>query len=112
MDSAIELDLAKPEGSAENVLDSTLGEAATRNVQQPLIGAYNATTQVSLNANESGGDHGSGDYTNLRGMEKFEETLEAVRVQPQDEGFAAWSYVASAFSMFIVVWGMQSCPVS
>jgi hypothetical protein len=31
---------------------------------------------------------------------KFEATL-----QPVDEGFGAWSYVASAFAMYIVVWG-------
>lgn len=26
-------------------------------------------------------------------------------LQPQDEGFGAWSYVAAAFAMYIVVWG-------
>ena len=32
-----------------------------------------------------------------------------VILQPQDEGFGAWSYVASAFAMYIVVWGIKTC---
>lgn len=31
-----------------------------------------------------------------------------VTLQPRDEGFGAWSYVAGAFAMYIVVWGKCS----
>ncbi len=30
------------------------------------------------------------------------------KLLPRDGGFGAWSYVVSAFAMFIVVWGMYS----
>lgn len=32
-------------------------------------------------------------------------------LQPADEGFGAWSYAASAFAMFVPVWG-ESTPTS
>ncbi|EON67129.1 hypothetical protein W97_06382 [Coniosporium apollinis CBS 100218] len=40
------------------------------------------------------------------------EPTKAYVLQPADEGFGAWSYVASAFTMFIVVWGFpQAFPI-
>ena len=38
----------------------------------------------------------------------FEETEKVYTLQPIDGGFGAWSYAASAFAMFIVVWGELS----
>lgn len=35
----------------------------------------------------------------------FGETANVATSLPADTGFGAWSYVASAFSMFVVVWG-------
>lgn len=32
-------------------------------------------------------------------------SLPVAQLQPADEGFGAWSYAASAFAMFITVWG-------
>lgn len=35
----------------------------------------------------------------------FDDVANAFTLLPADEGFGAWSYVASAFAMFVVVWG-------
>ena len=35
----------------------------------------------------------------------LEQATNVVSLQPVDQGLGAWSYVAGAFSMYIVVWG-------
>lgn len=42
----------------------------------------------------------------------FHESENVVELQPMDKGFGAWSYVAAAFAMYIVVWGFpQAFPI-
>jgi hypothetical protein len=115
MDSALQVDLAKPEAPANQVLDTSLGEAARHasspagsisrerspsTSKQSIKGGSAATAQVSLKPKsvEQTSDSciGSGD---------FEESPNVFVLQPVDNGFGAWSYVASAFAMYIVVWG-------
>ena len=42
---------------------------------------------------------------NISDLGAFEASGKVYTLQPVDEGFGAWSYVASAFAMFLVVWG-------
>lgn len=43
--------------------------------------------------------------SNSMELGSFGETSNVATSSPADTGFGAWSYVASAFSMFVVVWG-------
>lgn len=40
------------------------------------------------------------------------DALHSSSLQPADEGFGAWSYVASAFAMFVIVWGIDHALLS
>ena len=42
----------------------------------------------------------------------FVENTNSFTLQPVDRGFGAWSYAASTFAMFIVVWGKQEQSLS
>lgn len=125
MDSAIQVDLARSEAPPEEVLNTSLGEAASRlavpRSDSPLQsqnesprrsskGGYVTTNQIRLNPKKPSRDPSpSTSIQNAPGntleLGNFDETANVVTLQPVDEGFGAWSYVASAFSMFIVVWG-------
>ena len=109
MEQPLQVDLAKAEAPATQVLNSALGGEGPI-PQQPAqlpakpLGAYQATSQISL------GDAGQTNTTRSPGVLGEDGKVEALTnvsvLQPADEGFGAWSYVASAFCMFIVVWGM------
>ena len=126
MDSAREVDLARREAPAQQVLNSALGAAAyhrnglspvTSEEQPPgslsahtLQGATATTTQAKLkpksladrsSSSTNSGDQSGGSFE----MEDFGESTNVTKLQPMDQGFGAWSYVASAFAMYIVVWG-------
>ena len=126
MDSAREVDLARREAPAQQVLNSALGAAAyhrndlppvTSEEQPPgslsahtLQGATATTTQAKLkpksladrsSSSTNSGDQSGGSFE----MEGFGESTNVTKLQPMDQGFGAWSYVASAFAMYIVVWG-------
>lgn len=126
MESALQVDLARPEAPAEQVLDSALGQAATRPtvLSSPAIaeGAINnkskdairgrseTTAQVRLvpkiiKDHRSPSPSTQDRPTNTLELGNFDETAQGFSLQAVDEGFGAWSYVASAFAMFIVVWG-------
>ncbi|KAF2152652.1 MFS general substrate transporter [Myriangium duriaei CBS 260.36] len=64
---------------------------------QPLHKASRAGHRASLSTVDS---------------DAFKETDTVVELQPVDGGFGAWSYVAAAFSMYIVIWGFpQAFPI-
>ena len=131
MDSALQVDLAKSEAPAEQVLTSALGEAAShhtiplpptnvldRNPREPLPqrstqrsskGGYATTAQVRLKSKASNDSlsrqhDDAADSASLE-LGKLDKNTSVSTLQPADEGFGAWSYVASAFAMYIVVWG-------
>ena len=119
MDTALQVDLARPEAPAEQVLDTALGEAGSQlavpqsnspRQRSSLKGGYRTSSQIQLNPKKPSRDpslstsiHNS--PANSLELGKFDETANVVILQPADEGFGAWSYVASAFAMFVVVWG-------
>ncbi|KAL9617026.1 MAG: hypothetical protein Q9160_008143 [Pyrenula sp. 1 TL-2023] len=79
-------------------------------------GASAITNQVRLGPKKYSEDRGNEDNNFLRTKdEDFGESGASGRaftLQPVDEGFGAWSYVASAFAMYIVVWGFpNSFPI-
>lgn len=121
MESALQVDLARPEAPAEQVLESALGQAATRppalaegpindKSKDTVRGRSETTAQVRLvpkiPKDQRSRSPSTQDLpTNTLELGDFDETAQGFSLQPVDEGFGAWSYVASAFAMFIVVWG-------
>ena len=125
MESALQIDLARPEAPAEQVLNSALGQAAARPAapssdsterildnesKHTIKGRSETTAQVRLvpkipkgHRSRSSSTQDAPTDTLERG--NFDEIAQGFSLQPVDEGFGAWSYVASAFAMFIVVWG-------
>ena len=129
MESATQIDLAKQEAPASQVLSSALqrpmsdavstaesghsttepSEAARRTSR----GAIAATNQVRLKRKKQRTSSDEADPLNdILLDDPFGESDNVVELQPVDKGFGAWSYVAAAFSMFIVVWGFpQAFPI-
>lgn len=127
MEAALQVDLARPEAPVDQVLESALGY----NVSQPRIneppsaqdtltsdakwsvrGRAETTTQARLVPKSAKHSRSRSTSTHNVGAEAselghFDESARVFALQPVDEGFGAWSYVASAFAMFIVVWGKQ-----
>ena len=128
METALQIDLARPEAPAEQVLGSALGQippqsTSARNLspsqrsskdeKQPIRGRSETTNQARLGPKSSQGRRSrsastQGTVTEASETGQFDETANTYSLRPVDEGFGAWSYVASAFSMFIVVWGENS----
>lgn len=126
MESALQVDLARPEATAEQILDSALGTiSAPRSLNEPvpesthpnvesnpsiIRGGVGTTAQARLTP-KSGKDTRSQTVSAQEAavegfdLDNYGESSRAHVLQPTDEGFGAWSYVASAFAMFIVVWG-------
>lgn len=130
MESGIELDLAREEATAQQALKSPLGQnlpnrslappeqtsnvqateqpgrssrSGSRTTSQPRLKPKAPSDRRSSAASSSahgghGGEAGSFELSDNDSERMF-------RLQPVDEGFGAWSYVASAFAMYIVVWG-------
>ena len=114
METALQIDLSKPEAPAEQVLDSALGEIAAqpRSTEGKNLtrGRSDTTHQARLGPKSSHGGRprsvSAREHSNeVSELGHFDETANSYSLQPVDEGFGAWSYVASAFAMFIVVWG-------
>jgi hypothetical protein len=125
MESATQVDLAKAEAPVGRVVNSVLEGAAdhltvestprpqdaaeSRSLRRSIRGGWASTYQVRLKPKHS-------DQSPLSSAQKSSagglttSNLEAVRLaselQPVDQGFGAWSYVSSAFAMYIVVWGV------
>ncbi|KAL8828409.1 MAG: hypothetical protein Q9191_002607 [Dirinaria sp. TL-2023a] len=130
MDSALEVDLAKPEATAAQVLDSALGQrSGSPNSNQPIqqasispneqsqrsaVGGSATTIQPRLNPRAvpdrvSPSPSRSDNTEPVKSLElgDHDDAANTYYLQPVDKGFGAWSYVASAFAMYIVVWGMM-----
>ena len=132
MNSAAQVDLAKNEAPAAQVLDSALGRAGVapvipvatvdgsqrslspENARRHLRGSSAITTPVRLvskPAPHTTTSTNDVDETVATSIEpgnfessNFESGAKFHSLQPQDTGFGAWSYVAAAFCMYIVVW--------
>ncbi|CAF9921070.1 MAG: hypothetical protein ALECFALPRED_001705 [Alectoria fallacina] len=133
MESALQVDLARSEAPAEQVLDSALGQIATppNVLSSPAVaegkphdkpehmirGRSETTAQVRLvpkiPKDQRSRSPSTQDLpTNTLESGNFDGIAQGFSLQPVDEGFGAWSYAASAFAMFIVVWGFpQAFPV-
>ncbi|KAL8668967.1 MAG: hypothetical protein Q9168_006422 [Polycauliona sp. 1 TL-2023] len=132
MESGLEVDLAKQEVTAQQALESPLGQSLpnrqagqTLNAdlrEQPRRSSKSgsATTnqpRLKPKAPSNRQNHTvlssvHGDEAGSFELKSNDETQTIFRLQPVDEGFGAWSYVASAFAMYIVVWGFpQSFPI-
>lgn len=128
MESATQIDLAKDEAPASQVLHSALqnpmptilsvtGEQTStvppaRSPKRSLRGATATTHHVRLQHKSSSGVNASVAATAGPELDPFGESSNVVELQPIDTGFGAWSYVAAAFSMYIVVWGFPySFPI-
>lgn len=121
MEAATQLDLARGEAPAHQVLDSPLREPAPRLLSVPAEealpsdrskspkrssrGAISSTHQVRLKHKSRARDPVSSIDSRETKHDPFSEASNVVELQPIDRGFGAWSYVAAAFSMYIVVWG-------
>ena len=119
METALQIDLSKPEAPAEQVLDSALGEIAAQpcstDSKHLVRGRSDTTHQARLGPKSSHGGRSRSVSAQAHSKEvselgHFDETANSYSLQPVDEGFGAWSYVASAFAMFIVVWGEYPVP--
>jgi hypothetical protein len=124
MEAVMQLDLARTEAPAGQVMDSVLGEGAehfaaestlrppdaadSRSPRRSTRGASASTYQVRLKPKHS--ERSASPSVEQTPADSLATgNLEAARLvselQPVDQGFGAWSYVASAFAMYIVVWG-------
>ena len=119
METALQIDLSKPEAPANQVLDSALGDVAAQPYstasKNVMRGRSDATHQARLGpkSSHSGQPRSAsarGGSNEVSELGHFDETANSYSLQPVDEGFGAWSYVASAFAMFIVVWGERMIP--
>ncbi|MCJ1270393.1 hypothetical protein MMC22_010290 [Lobaria immixta] len=121
--STLHIDPASLEGSASQVLGTASGEVNTsgQNAADPprrsSRGGVTTTTQTRLYPPTPGRDPLlttpiQDAVSNSMELDSFGETVNVARSLPVDTGFGAWSYVAAAFSMFVVVWGFpQSFPI-
>lgn len=111
--STLYIDPASLENPAPQVLESASGEAnsseqnAAETPRRSSRGGVTATTQTRLYPARDPLLTAPIDDATSNSMElgSFEETGNVAISLPADTGFGAWSYVASAFSMFVVVWG-------
>ncbi len=127
METALQVDLAKPDATADQVLESAFGHISSqpRVIEPPSSkdsprsdakwsarGRAETTNQARLVPKSSKHSRSRSTSTHNAAVEASElgcldESANAYILQPVDEGFGAWSYVASAFAMFIVVWGKR-----
>lgn len=128
MESLVQTDLAKEEPPARQILPNALkgapstqlvvplkhdfADKLTKSSTRPLTGIISTTHQARLKRKHpSRGPALSNPLPNIE-LDTFGESSNVAELQPVDTGFGAWSYVAAAFSMYIVVWGFPySFPV-
>ena len=71
----------------------------TTTISQPKL------KNISTKQGASSASNADNPTANIPDLGAFEASGKVYTLQPVDEGFGAWSYVASAFAMFLVVWG-------
>lgn len=128
METAFQIDLARPKAPVDQDLESALGHVSSQSrVNKPppsknsrsidekwsVRGRAETTMQARLVPKSSKHSHSHSTSTHNAGVEvselgNLDGVGRAYTLQPVDEGFGAWNYFASSFAMFIVVWG-QSC---
>ena len=87
---------------------SSVAPRAERSPQRSLKGASSVTGAVHLrpiSPDRSGLETWRAPPANSFDPGNFADEQRASILQPVDKGLAAWSYVAGAFAMYIVVWG-------
>lgn len=96
---------------------SSSGQNATETPRRSSRGGVTTTAQTRLYPPLPGTDtlltnpiHDAA--SNFMELESFGETANVTKSLPVDAGFGAWSYVATAFSMFVVVWGGFLSPAA
>jgi hypothetical protein len=125
MKGAMQVDLARTEAPASQVVDSVRegggpGYLAAESTLRPFDavdsrsprrstrGASASTYQVRLKPKHSECSASASvgqTVADSLATGNLEASRLASELQPVDQGFGAWSYVASAFAMYIVVWG-------
>lgn len=76
--------------------------------QSCATGGYTTTIQIGQQLSSSSPIRISSPDATAHSLEVIAGEGKAVNIvtlPPQDTGFGAWSYVISAFTMFVVVWG-------
>ena len=74
--------------------------------QRPMQGGFATTIQLNLHQVRPASNSAPSLKEHAQIHDSESNSLHSSFLRPADEGFGAWSYVASAFAMFIVVWGM------
>jgi hypothetical protein len=90
--------------------EPSISDAASRDTSatRKSKGGYSTTIQPKLHESSKSSEAEQQAQLELIGRES--DATNIVELPPVDKGFGAWSYVVSAFAMFIVVWGMYlSC---
>ncbi|KAK5095048.1 hypothetical protein LTR70_007178 [Exophiala xenobiotica] len=121
MDAAKQLDLAREEAPVSQVLNSPPQQLAPQTLPVPeevtppidrsqspkrsSHGAIPSTHQVKLKQKPPAQASISSIDASESKHDPFSESSNIVELQPIDRGFGAWSYIAAAFAMYIVVWG-------
>jgi len=121
MDAAVQLDLARDEAPASQALNSLLQQSVpqtlsiaeeelppidrSRSPKRSSRGAISSTHQVRLKHKTPARASTSSVDTREIKLDPFGDSSIIVELQPIDRGFGAWSYIAAAFAMYIVVWG-------
>ena len=123
METALQVDLSKPEAPAEQVLDAVSSNIETqvhgsKPIETSIHGegekktsdGFETAAQVRLHPKGSSRHKSqkvdkAAESEEVSSFADTDEAAGAFYLQPVDKGFGAWSYVASAFAMYIVVWG-------
>ncbi len=105
---ASEEQILAPQFQLESVPASTNNESHDDGRGSPLPPLGSATTnQAQLDFSQNDHDPKFERHATFGSTESgtLDSTAKEFALQPQDVGFGAWSYVAAAFAMYIVVWG-------
>ena len=122
METELQIDLAKPEAPAPEVLDNALptsgnnrADSSSRAVDDLLRepkkyvqGASRTTSQIRLTPKGERSQSPAPEQNTVAALIELggeSGDSQGSTLQPMDGGFGAWSYVASAFAMYVVVWG-------
>ncbi|KAL8746895.1 MAG: hypothetical protein Q9190_001160, partial [Brigantiaea leucoxantha] len=128
MEGTLQVDLSKPEAPADQAVNATsapstavLDPSRLKSLSQKLPGdtarssrggsVSTASLKWSLNSSQSRSTSPASHETTME-MGNTNDGSKVFTLQPQDTDFGAWSYVASAFAFYIVVWGFpQAFPI-
>ena len=124
MDREIQIDLARPEAPADQAVGAvseSLGPNSNPSRLQPEPQRHfenlarssrgasvgSASLNWGLNSSRSRSTSPASHDKSME-MGHSNDSTKVFTLHPQDMGFGAWSYVASAFAFYIVVWGERT----